>query len=215
MWCGNSAFRPYQNHSVLPWCGSTEVFPLFIFLTFFFFTQVGGGDYRVQKGWWEWLQALCIESVEREEEGAEEGESEFVDTDTDGIVYLLWPRLDFQCLTCCNPHSVRSAPRVAQTSHWCFSRTAMLLPLSFPPHYTWQGEWSGSTVRCLRPGRGSKRQPRPLSNSLGPPHTDRLTLQGGFSRLIATTDFVILNLSHTDTLLKFKHMVFISNPHSV
>lgn len=41
------------------------------------------------------------------------------------------------------------------------------------------------------------------------------TLQGGFSRLIATTDFVILNLSHTDTLLKFKHMVFISNPYSV
>lgn len=40
---------------------------------------------------------------------------------------------------------------------------------------------------------------------------DRLTIQGGFWRLIATTDFVILNLAHTDTLLKFKHMVFISN----
>lgn len=40
-------------------------------------------------------------------------------------------------------------------------------------------------------------------------------LQGGFLRLIGTTDFVILNLLHTDTLLMFKHMVFISNPHSV
>lgn len=82
-----------------------------------------------------------------EEEGAEEGESEFVDTDTDGIVYLLWPRLDFQCLTCCNPHSVHSAPRVAQTSHCCFPRTALLL---LPSLLTIPGV--GGTVRCLQPG---------------------------------------------------------------
>lgn len=96
----------------------------------------------MQRGWREqrW-QTLCIKSVDSEvvceEEEEEEGESEFVDADTDGIVYLLWPRLDFQCLTCCNPRSVHRAPRVAQTSHRCFlyerSATAAV-PLS--PHPT-------------------------------------------------------------------------------
>lgn len=125
-------------------------------------------------------------------------------TDTDGIVYLLWPRLDFQCLTCCNPHSVHGARRVAQTSHCCFPRTALLLLPSLPPRHT----------RCVRrsevstAGRRSRSRPRLLSNSLGTPppttptlhqhtHTHRQTThQEGSSRLIGTTDFVILNLSH-------------------
>lgn len=63
---------------------------------------------------------MLAKQEELGEEGAVEGESEFGDTDTDGIVYLLWPRLDFQCLTCCNPDSVRSTPRVAQTSPLVF-----------------------------------------------------------------------------------------------
>ncbi len=40
---------------------------------------------------------MCVRGGQEEEEKEEEeeGESEFVDTDADGIVYLLWPRLDF------------------------------------------------------------------------------------------------------------------------
>lgn len=82
-------------------------------------------------------QTLCTESVEsvlaetmrRRRRGRRV--QNFVDTDTDGIVYLLWPRLDFQSLTCCNPRSVRSAPRVAHASR-CFSPMAPLL-LSLSP----------------------------------------------------------------------------------
>lgn len=103
-------------------------------------------------------------------------------TDTDGIVYLRWPRLDFQSLTCCNPHSVRSASRVAQTSHWCFCSIARpAAPIPPPsPYLAWQEASTASG--------GWKRQPL----TRGPTH-HQTALQERSSRLIATTDFVFLN----------------------
>lgn len=216
----NAAFRAYRNQSWLVKGG----FPQFICLFFLSSSEAikayrrdGKSDSRLYAFRVWTLRFVCVSWDQEEEEGAEEGESEFVDTDTDGIVYLLWPRLDFQRLTCGNPHSVHSAPRVAQTSHWGF--TGLLCYCWCPALFTIPGVCR--TVRCLQLGQAPEAS-QGLSQIHYPPpsHTDthtntQTTHQEGFSRLIATTDFVILNLSHTDTLLKFKHMVFISNPCSV
>ena len=185
---------------------------LFFLLSFFFCCcRSRGWELRSTGGESSFALRVCV--LEEEEEG----ESEFVDTDTDGIVYLLWPRLDFQCLTCCNPHSVRSAPRVAQTSHWCFSRTAMLPPLSLPPRHTWRGrhsEVSTGRERLQQPAKASLRVTenthtnthRPTHNT----HTD-CTSRGLLETNSNYRFCYSKSLTHRHFLLTFKHMVFISN----
>lgn len=77
-----------------------------VFLSFvYLFCWHSIAPVKCESGW----QALCI-NCEEAEGGREKAEGgggklEFADTDTDGIVFL-WPRLDFQSLTCCNPRWV-------------------------------------------------------------------------------------------------------------
>lgn len=115
-------------------------------------------------------------------------------TDTDGIVYLRWPRLDFQSLTCCNPHSVRSASRVAQTSHWCFCSIARpAAPIPPPsPYLAWQEASTASG--------GWKRQP--LTRG---PHTPPDCTSGALLQTNSNYRFCFSKSSHTQTLCSNFH----------
>lgn len=137
--------------------------------------------------------------------GTEEGKPGPVETETDGIVYLLWPRLDFQSLTCCNLHSAHSSRRVAQTSHTflflrllCFPTNPSTLPGIVRSIFAWE--------KLQVPDHASHKFIR------GPPHT----LPDGTSRVCLKTNskyrFCYFNISLSLSLARLQTLS--SNSHT-